>query len=63
MLFHLKGDGPTVEGYSTRRTMAGHYIVLVPAVKQAEDQTIRLDGVVEIPAANVWFYQVLRDEP
>lgn len=52
--------GETVEGIEPRRRpIAGHYLLLAPRLLAAEDQSLSLDGTIEIPAGRVLLRQVL----
>ena len=54
---HLKDGGPSLEGFLSRW---GHvYVLRRPKILEGEDQTVTLEGDVEIPKANVQFWQVL----
>ncbi len=56
---HLLGDTvPSLEGILAGR-WGGHYVLLVPYLIEAENQTVKLEGHVEIPAERVLFCQVL----
>lgn len=48
----------TIEGVLLGR-WAGHYVLLLPQMVEAEGETVRLEGEVEIPAERVLFMQVL----
>lgn len=49
---------PSLEGILIGRK-AGHYILLVPKLIHSTDQSIALEGMVEVPAERVVFVQIL----
>jgi hypothetical protein len=49
---------PSIEGVMLGR-WSGHYILLVPKLIHGADQSIALEGMVEVPAERVVFVQVL----
>lgn len=52
--------GPSVEGVQMhRRPVGGHYILHQPRYLEQEDQTVPLDGHLEVPSRRVWFIQIL----
>ena len=51
-------DGPTVEGVLVAVTSI-HYVLMAPALVQDGDDTVALDGPVEIPREKVSFFQVI----
>lgn len=53
-----KDGGMTVEGILVGK-MSGHYILLVPKVKNDETRTTALEGHLEVPAERVLFAQVM----
>lgn len=58
---HLKAANESLEGIQVgRRPIAGHYLLMVPKVLEAADQTVTLDGTLEVPADNVLYIQVLQ---
>ncbi len=60
---HLEGNAPSLEGVLTGYPLhhAGHYVLRLPALVEAEDRTVSLDGpVVRVPRERVAFCQELR---
>jgi hypothetical protein len=51
-------SGPTLEGVLTHRSV-DCYRLAMPKLLEAEDQTVPLDGEVEIPRERVLFLQLL----
>lgn len=52
------GQGQTLEGIEVG-CWAGHYVMLMPTLISGPEQTIPLDGTVEIARERVIFRQVL----
>jgi hypothetical protein len=57
---HLKDNAPSIEGVLVAN-VDGHYLLKVPKVLNGTDETISLNGEVEIPRKNVLFIQRLGD--
>lgn len=55
---HLEGNLPTLEGVLVARS-PDHYRLALPKMVEAEEQTMPLDGEVEIPRERVIFLQLL----
>jgi hypothetical protein len=55
---HYEADGPTFEGVLVGRSR-DHYRLKLPKLIQGEQQTMPLDGEVELPRERVVFVQLL----
>lgn len=55
---HLKDGAPSIDGILVGN-VDGHYILKVARVVKTADETISLDGDVEVPRRNVLFLQRL----
>jgi len=55
---HLVDHDASIDGVLLGR-WAGHYVLILPRLVEAEDRSIALDGSVEVPAERVVFVQVL----
>ena len=55
---HLVDDGPTLDGVLVGR-WSGHYVLLLPRLVKGPEESVELDGLVEVPAERVVFVQVV----
>jgi len=55
---HCVNPDETVEGLDRGR-YDGHYVLELPKLLEAEDRTVSLAGVLEIPAGRVRYRQVI----
>lgn len=55
---HLAGAAPSLSGILVG-CVGGHYVLRTPSVLESEDQTVRLEGHLEVPREQVWFVQVM----
>lgn len=53
-----EGRPDTVEGVRLG-VWGGHYVLALPKVLEAQDRTVALQGVLEVPRSRVIFVQVL----
>ena len=58
---HLKDGAPSLDGLLTG-SVDGHYLLKVARLVRAADETISLDGEIEVPRRNVLFIQRLGDQ-
>jgi len=58
---HLKDNAPSIDGILTG-SVDGHYLLKVARLVQGANETITLDGDVEVPRKNVLFLQRLGSE-
>lgn len=58
---HLKDGAPSLDGLLVG-SVDGHYLLKVARLVRAADETISLDGEVEVPRRNVLFIQRLGDQ-
>jgi hypothetical protein len=55
---HLEGDTPSFEGILVGR-YGGHYVLRDSKMLQAVDQTVALEGRIDVPCERVVFVQQL----
>ena len=55
---HLKNNAPSIDGIHVG-TVDGPYVLKVARLVEVAEQTISLDGDVEVPRSNVLFLQRL----
>jgi len=57
--FHMKDGSPTIEALLVARRR-GEYVVKDALILKSADESVALDGVIEVPRGNVWVLQEIR---
>ena len=55
---HLDGTDASIDGVLLG-CWGGHYVLTLPRVVEAEDRSVPLEGMVEVPRERVLFVQVI----
>ena len=57
--FHMKDGSPTLEGLLVARRRR-EYVITDTLILKSADESVALDGAIEVPRENVWVMQELR---